>query len=247
MHFLSSSLEKLVMNMKKKDDSKFIFTNSYFGDKSYLLLQKGHFPYDWFTDESKFHEIELPSQEKFYDTLNDKKLSDEEYLHCQKIWHEFKMVTFEEYHDVYLISDVLLLCDICEEFCNIFFNEFNLDPFHYPTLPSFGYDLMLKIGNVRLDKLLDIDQYLFCQKGIRGGVTTTNHRYWKANNPMLEDYDSTKPMSYLYFIDKNALYPEAMKQMLPMKNLKWDEDLDKFKRNYILSLSDTFTVAMTKL
>ena len=101
---------------------------------------------------------------------------------------------------MYLKSDILLLCDICEEFCKLFFDEFNIDSFHYTTLPSFGYDLMLKMGNVRAHKLLDIDQYLFCQKGIRGGVTSTTHRYWKANNPLLEDYDTSKIMSYLLFV-----------------------------------------------
>ena len=102
--------------LKEKDITKFTNTCTYFGNKSHLILQKGHFPYEWFTDESKFIERKLPSQEDFYDSLNDKHLSDNEYNHCQKVWQEFEMTVFEQYHDLYLKSDLLLLCDICEEF-----------------------------------------------------------------------------------------------------------------------------------
>ena len=67
----------------------------------------------------KFKE-ELPSKEKFYGSLTDRKISDKEYEH---IWDEFEMKTMKNYHDLYLKCDVFLLADVFKKFRKSFFEH----------------------------------------------------------------------------------------------------------------------------
>ena len=50
---------------------------------------------------------QLPSKEKFYSSLTDKKISDKEYNHVLKVWSKFKTKTMKDYHHLYL------KCDVC--------------------------------------------------------------------------------------------------------------------------------------
>ena len=50
---------------------------------------------------------------------------------------------------------------------------------------------MLKMSGVKLEKLSDINVYLFTEKGLRGGISYIAERYAKANNKCMKDYDST--------------------------------------------------------
>ena len=62
------------------------------------------------TDFEKFKE-ELPSREKFYSSLIDRKISDKEYEHVVNVWKKIEMKAMKGYHNLYLKSDVLLLAD----------------------------------------------------------------------------------------------------------------------------------------
>ena len=49
-----------------------------------LLKQKEFYPYEYMSDFKKFKE-ELPSKEKFYNSLTDRKISDKEYEHVLNV------------------------------------------------------------------------------------------------------------------------------------------------------------------
>ena len=51
---------------------------------------------------------------------------------------------------------------------------------------------------MRLEKIVDIDMYVFIEKGLRGGIYYITKRYVKANNKYMKDYDPTKPSKYIY-------------------------------------------------
>ena len=42
----------------------------------------------------------LPSKEQFYDDLNDKPLSDDDYEHVMCIWKEFQLQNLGDLHDL---------------------------------------------------------------------------------------------------------------------------------------------------
>ena len=55
---------------------------------------------------------------------------------------------------------------------------------------------------------------LMVQKGIRRGICHTIHRYAKANNKNMKNYDKNIESSYLMYLDANNLYEWAMSQCL---------------------------------
>ena len=65
-----------------------------------------------------------------------------------------------KYHDLYLKTDVLLLCGVFEKFICVCLSDYGLDC-HCILLPGFSWDAMLKMTGVRLDKIHNIDVYLF--------------------------------------------------------------------------------------
>ena len=69
--FLSSSLDSLVKNLAK-DDFKYL-CQEFNNNLSDLVKQKCFYPYEYITYFEKFNE-QLPSKEKFYSSLTDKKM-----------------------------------------------------------------------------------------------------------------------------------------------------------------------------
>ena len=70
-----------------------------------------------------------------------------------------------DYHDLYLKTDVLLLADIFEKFINTCLNYYKLDPFYFFSSPGLSWDAMLKMTEIELELINDIDIHLFIEKG----------------------------------------------------------------------------------
>ena len=87
------------------------------------------------------------------------------------IWNGFKMNSMDDYHDLYLKADVLLLADIFQEFIKTCLNYYGLDPCHYFSSPGLSWDAMLKMSGIELELISDIDMHLFIEKGMRGGIS----------------------------------------------------------------------------
>ena len=60
----------------------------------------------------------------------------------------------------------------------------------------------------------NIDMLLMVGKGIRGRICHAIHRYAKANNKCMKDYDKNKESSYLSYWDINNLHGWTMSQKL---------------------------------
>ena len=76
-----------------------------------LVKQKGFYPDEYMIDFEKFKK-ELPSKEKFYSSLTNRKISDKEYEHVFNVWKKCEMKTMKDYHDLYLKRDVLSLAKV---------------------------------------------------------------------------------------------------------------------------------------
>ena len=79
--------------------------------------------------------------------------------------------------------------------------------------------------------MTDHEMYTFLEENLRGGVTTINHRHFKANNDYLDDYDSSKPTSFIHYIDVNNLYGAGMSEKLPTGEFRWlkEQEVQDFK------------------
>ena len=175
----------------------------------------------------KFENKELPKIEEFYSMLNEEHISEKDYNHAKEVWSAFRIKNMGEYYDLYLQSDVLLLTDVFENFRNTCMH--GLDPCHYFTSPGLSWDAMLKMTNVKLELMTDINMYQFIKKGMCGGVSYIANRYGKANNKYIESYNENEPSKYLMYLDANNLYGWAMSQYLPHGSFKWlsNEELNK--------------------
>ena len=75
-----------------------------------------------------------------------------------------------------------MLAYVFEKFIKTCLKYYELDPCHYFSSLGLSWDAMLKITDVKLEKISDIDKYLFIEKGSRGGISCIAKRYAKANN-----------------------------------------------------------------
>ena len=225
--FMSSSLDKLVGNLPKDD---LIYTSKAFkGKRLDLMSQKGVYPYDYMDSFEKFNEKELPTKDQFYSILNDQHITDDEYNHAKEVWNTFMIRTLGDYHDLYLVGDVLLLTDVFGNFRKTCMQYYKLDPCHYFTSPGLSWDAMLKMTNIKLELMTDIDMFQFIEKGMRGGVSYIANRHENANNKYMKEYDEKAPSKYIMYLDANNLYGWAMSQYLPTGNFKWmtDKEISK--------------------
>ena len=131
----------------------------------------------------------------------DHHISIKDYLTYKKIWDKCEMSNMGDYHDHYLKKDVLLSVDVFEKFIATCLKFYGLDPCHYFSSPGLSWDAMLKMTGVKLEKISDIDQYLFIEKGLRGGISYIAKRYAKVNNKYMNDYDPKKPSAFLSYLE----------------------------------------------
>ena len=223
--FLQTSLANLVSNLQATD---FKNLNRAIKSNTSLLTRKGVYSYDYVTSINKLKETKLPSKEDFYSKLYDEEISEEDYQHAINVWNTFKCQTLQDYHDLYLKTDVLLLADVFENFRKTCLKHYKLDPCHYYTAPGLAWHACLKETKQDLQLLKDYDMLMMFEQGIRGGISHISKRYASTNNKYMKDFDETKPSSFIQYLDANNLYGWAMSQKLPTHGFKWI-DVDKSK------------------
>ena len=135
------------------------------------------------------------------------------------------------YHDIYLVTDTLLLADVFESYGTMGFQKYGLDPAYYFTTPGFLWDALLKMTRIELELLTDYDMHLFIERGMRGGISTVGEkRHAKANNKYMKDHDQSKEFSYIIYLDANNQYGWAMSQCLLTGNFRWLEKMPTEKQ-----------------
>ena len=78
--------------------------------------------------------------------------------HSKRICNDFKIS--EEYHDLYVQSDPLLLADVFVNFRNICFKIYELDPDCFLPVPGLAWQAALKKTKIKFDLFTDIDMLL---------------------------------------------------------------------------------------
>ncbi|CAH1389916.1 unnamed protein product [Nezara viridula] len=214
---IPNSEEKYISFAMTVETSKF-----FPADHLDLVIRKGVYPYDYVDSFEKLRETVLPPKEAFYNQLNEMPVSDEDYQHAQAVWGTFNIRTLAAYSELYLKVDVMLLCDIFENFRDACLGAYSLDPAWYYTAPGLAWDAMLKYTGIQLDLLADYDMVLMIERGIRGGLCQCSHRYGIASNKYLDpDRDPQEESSYISYLDANNLYGWAMSKVLPSGGFEW--------------------------
>ena len=205
-------------------------------NKFVMLLIKGVYPYEYMDGWDKFNEKSIPSKESFYSSLTMENITEMDYIDANNIFKTFKINNLRDYHDLYVKSDTLLLVDVFENFRKACIETYELDPAHFISLPGLAWQACLKKTEVELELLTDYDMLLMIEEGIRreGGICHAVHRYAKANNRYMKDYDESKESSYIQYLDANNLYGAAMSEKLPMNGFKWVSDILGIDKKFVL-------------
>ena len=177
----------------------------------------------------RFNESKLPDKNKFFSSLKDCGINEKEYQRANNVWKVFKIKNSGEYHDLYLKTDILLLCDVFEKFINTCLEYYSLDPSHYFSSPGLSWDAILKMTGIKLGLISNIDMHLFIEKGMRGGISYISKRY-----------SSNKNNNTIMYWDANNLYGWAMIQPMPVSDFNFltKKEINEFNLNSISENSE---------
>ena len=240
--FLNKSLDYLTGTI---DDNDRISLKQEFGIDNYkLLTKKGIYPYAYFYKKEKYCETELAEKQKFFNKLNNKNISNEDYKHALNVFKTFKCKDLLDYSILYLKTDICHLSDVFQKFSDFAYKTYNLDARHSYILPGYSWQSMLKMTKIELELISDSDMYLFLMDTIRGGITVCNKKFVKSDNiytRKVHDESSNKKVSkklktsnlnkFLMYLDANNLYGHSMSKPLPYKNFEWSDDLTLDPKN----------------
>ena len=230
--FLDTSLENLVQNLIKSNHEFKIFNCFYQNEKNRnLLLRKGVFPYSYFQSLSVLNEPGLPPKSAFYNRLTETDISDQDYEHALAVYEAFGCKRFSDYLEIYQNCDVILLAEVFTSFRRASMNYYSLDPVHFITSADLTWNAGLKLTKVELQLFSDINDYIWVESQMRGGICFLGKRYAVSNDPYIsENYNPNKENSYIIGVDANNLYGFAMCQPLPYGNFRWlsQSEIDTF-------------------
>ena len=118
---------------------------------------------------------------------------------------DFKIKNLHEHHDLYFQRNTSLLANVFENFRKMCLKIYELNPAHFLSVPGLAWRATFKKIKVKLDLLTDTDMLLMVENSIIGGICHVIHRYTKANNKYMKDYDKNKVSLNLMYWDVTNL------------------------------------------
>ena len=185
-------------------------------NKFVLLLKKSVYPYE----DMDTSETTIPPKDAFYSKLNLENITDKDDTHTQKVWEAFEIKYCGEYHDLHVQGDTLLLADVFENIRDKCIDIYELDPAYFSSAPGLAWQACLKKTEVKLELITDCDILMIVENGIRSEICQATHRYAKANNKYMNNYDKNIESSYIEYLDANNFYGRAMSQKLLLYGFK---------------------------
>ena len=222
MSFLPSSLAQLSFDLSQTDHGYNVLKQTYLSEYGIEdVLRKGVFPYEYCTSFKKMiNTKKIPKIEAFKSVLSESTISHEDHQFAQKMWNLFGCENLIDYIEVYCKIDTILLAEIFIAFRNKMFTFSELDPCWYISLPSFGFDTMLKLTKNEIELPTDITMVQFLEQAKRGGVSFINTRHLKIEEENEE----------IVYVDLNNNYGSAQLKKLPYKDFRFltNEEIENF-------------------
>ena len=134
------------------------------------MLWKDVYPHEYNDDWKNVNETSLPEKECFHSHLTVEDITNADYAFAKRVCQEFEIKNLGEYHDLYVQSNTLLLAVIFENFQNISFEIYEVDPTPFLSTTRLVLQAALEKTKTKLDLFTDIDMLLMVEKGIRGAI-----------------------------------------------------------------------------
>ena len=201
--FMSNSLSEIVKTLtpQQMEIAKDLYRRNGITDDKMIdiLSRKNVFPYIWFDSYDKLSATSLPGEENFD--------SKEDYDYAIKAWNILSCKTFKDYHDMYLLADVVLLAACFQAFRETVYDKYRSDPAYYIGLPGLSWSLAMKTCSKVIELLDNQEDYLVFQESLQGGIVQVCQRYAKKTDKNL-----------IHYFDANGLYATILeKKKLPYK------------------------------
>lgn len=223
-NFLSHSLANLTQNLTNDNHpfsilKTFMTSQGYNNDTISRLTRKNSFPYEYVDDLTKLKLNSLPPINEFYSNITEETITQEEYLFACKLFSDSGCKTLCDYMMLYLMTDVLLLAEIFQNFRTMIYDSYSLDPAAMLSSPGLSIQSFLYSSKAKLGLIKDVEVYTLFEDNVRGGLVSTVEGYSKFNLPSFDDYDEKAEISSGGFIDFNSLYPYVLTEKLPTGNM----------------------------
>ena len=77
--------------------------------------------------------------------------------------------------------------------------KFDLNSLNFKTLPLFSWKRVLKITEIELELLTDVNMILDYKNGVRVGIPIAICHNGEASNKYMHDYGETKERTYIQY------------------------------------------------
>ena len=174
-------------------------------------------------------------------------ITDLDDMHVQRVCKDFEIKNVAEYYDLYPKNEAILFAHVFENVRRKYLKNYQLDPAKFLSAPELTWKGALKKTEVKLELLTDIHTLLMLEKGIRGGICHKIHRYAKANNKYMKDYNKNEESSHLKHWHVNNLNGWAMLQKLPLNKFERIKDTCQFNEDFIKNNEESDKFIFSKL
>ena len=131
-----------------------------------------------------------------------------------------KFKNIKEYLECYLTLDITLLVDNFNNFRKIIFDQFELDPVKYVSVPSLTKDCALKYSKCKIENIKDVSIFNFVRKTVMGGLSDSINPYVKLDDIKNET---------IAFNNLSSQYLHELRKKLPYKDYRFVENFDELK------------------
>ena len=163
MGFCPGSLDNLVQDLCRRNGNFDILKNSimmkvngkFSNERFNLATRKLAYPYEYVTNGEILKETKLPTKSKFYSSLKQQDVTQDEYDHAVMFWETFGCNTMAGFSMKYCHLDSLLAACVFFEMRDFFYEWGGLDAPRYLGLPGLAQDLFLKQTKVKVKLMTD--------------------------------------------------------------------------------------------
>ena len=99
-------------------------------------------------------------EKKIYSHLNMEDVTGAEHTQAQRVCKDFRIKNAEEYHDLYVQSNTLVLADAFENVPNMCLEMYELDLTKFISAPELAWEAALRKTKVKLGLLTGINMLL---------------------------------------------------------------------------------------